>query len=61
MEMWRDAVVELAAIQNDCQSWLDSVPASLTGSATAEALQAVCALDLSELEITEPPRGRGRD
>jgi len=30
-------------------------------SATAEALRAICELDLSELQAIEPPRGFGRD
>ena len=30
-------------------------------SALAEALQAICELDLSELESVAPPRGFGRD
>ena len=30
-------------------------------SATAEALQAICDLDLTELEAIVPPRGFGRD
>jgi hypothetical protein len=43
------------------QAWLDTLPPTLEGSATAEALRAVCDLDLSELESVEPPRGFGRD
>jgi hypothetical protein len=35
--------------------------ASLAGSATADALRAICDLDLSELENAEPPRGFGQD
>lgn len=34
---------------------------NLQGSATAEALQAVCELDLSNLQEVAPPRGFGRD
>jgi hypothetical protein len=30
-------------------------------SATAEALQTICDLDLGELQAIEPPRGFGRD
>ncbi len=40
---------------------LDGLPASLHGSATAEALQAVADLDLEALAAIEPPRGYGRD
>jgi hypothetical protein len=34
---------------------------SLQGSATTEALQAICELDLTELQAINPPRGFGRD
>ena len=60
-QRWRDAVAELVELQQEYQSWLDSLPESMAGSATAEALQAVCEIDLSELESIEPPRGYGRD
>jgi len=60
-QRWRDAVAELVAIQTDCQAWLDSLPETLAHSVTAEALRAVCDLDLSDLEVVEPPRGYGRD
>ena len=43
------------------QDWLDSLPENLAEGSTAEALQAICELDLSELEGIEPPRGFGRD
>ena len=33
----------------------------LLRSATAEALRAICDLDLSELQAIVPPRGFGRD
>jgi hypothetical protein len=48
-------------IQADCQQWPDSLPDALRDSTTADALQAICALDLSELESVEPSRGFGRD
>jgi hypothetical protein len=54
-QRWREAVAELIELQGEYQAWL------LEGSATAEALRAVCDLDLSELESVEPPRGFGRD
>jgi hypothetical protein len=37
------------------------LPSSLQDSATAEALQAICELDLIDLQAIEPPRGFGRD
>ena len=49
------------ASQGDYQSWLDALPSSLADSATADALRAICDLDLSELQGIEPPRGFGRD
>jgi hypothetical protein len=54
-------VAELVSLQQDYQAWRDALPASLADSATAEALAAICELDLSELESVEPPRGYGRD
>jgi hypothetical protein len=60
-QRWRNAVAELVKLQGDYQAWLDSLPDNLADSAMAEALRAVCDLDLSELESAEPPRGFGRD
>jgi hypothetical protein len=60
-QRWRDAVGELAALQNECDAWLQSLPDSLQQSATAEALQAICDLDIVDLQAIEPPRGFGRD
>jgi hypothetical protein len=60
-QRWRDAVADLVEIQGGCQGWLDALPPSLTDSATADALRAICELDLSELDGVEPPRGFGRD
>ena len=56
-----DAVAEQVSLQEEYRAWLDTLPDSLTGSATADALRAICDLDLSELESVEPPRGFGRD
>jgi hypothetical protein len=58
---WRDAVAELAALQGQYAAWLEALPSSLQDSITAEALQAICDLDLAELQAIEPPRGFGRD
>jgi hypothetical protein len=60
-ERWRDGVAELVAVQRECENWLQALPNTLQEGATAEALQAICDLDLSELEAIEPPRGFGRD
>jgi hypothetical protein len=59
-QRWRDAVAELLELQADYQQWLDGLPESLADTHTADALQAVCDLDLSNLEL-DPPRGFGRD
>jgi hypothetical protein len=50
---WRDTVAALVDLQ--------AMPANLQDSAIAEALQAICDLDLGELQAIEPPRGFGRD
>ena len=58
---WSDGIAALAAAQERYAAWLESLPANLEDSATAEALRAICELDLSELQAIEPPRGFGRD
>jgi hypothetical protein len=58
---WQDAVAELTALQTHYAAWLDALPDSLHDTATAEALQAICDLDLTELQTIVPPRGFGRD
>ena len=60
-QRWRDAVTELLTLQLEYVAWLDGLPASLQGSAMAEALQAVADLDLNALAAIEPPHGCGRD
>ena len=59
-QRWRDAVAALLELQADYQQWLDALPESLADTPTADALRAVCDLDLSSLEV-DPPRGFGRD
>jgi len=60
-QRWRDAVAALLALQTEYAAWLDVLPNSLHGSATAEALQAIADLDLNALTDIEPPRGYGPD
>ena len=60
-QRWHAAVEELLELQEDYQAWLDSLPENLQEGSTAQALQAIRDLDLSELEAAEPPRGFGRD
>jgi hypothetical protein len=60
-QRWREAVAELVTLQAEYRDWLDTLPPSLEAGVTAEALRALCDLDLSDLESIEPPRGFGRD
>jgi len=60
-QRWRDAVAELVALQKEYDTWLQTLPDSLQQSATGEALQAICELDIGDLQAIEPPRGFGRD
>ena len=60
-QRWRDAVTQLTELQHQYAAWLEALPANLVDSATADALQAICDLDLAELQNIEPPRGFGRD
>jgi hypothetical protein len=48
-------------LQSQYVAWLEALPNSLQDSATAEALQAICELDVADLQAVEPPRGFGRD
>jgi hypothetical protein len=60
-QRWRDAVSELTTLQSQYAAWLDALPENLGDSTTAEALQAICDLDLTDLQAIVPPRGFGRD
>ncbi len=60
-QRWRDAVAELTTLQTQYAAWLEALPPTLHEGATAEALQAICELDLSDLQAIDPPRGFGRD
>ncbi len=60
-QRWRDAVAELLALQAEYIAWADALPKALRDTPTAEALQAIADLDLSDLADIEPPRGYGRD
>jgi len=59
VQRWCDTVAE--DLQDDYLAWLDALPQNMEDSATAEALRAICDLDLSELQSIVPPRGFGRD
>jgi hypothetical protein len=58
---WRDAIDALLAVQAECAAWSDALPDSLRDTATAQALQEIIDLDLSDLAAIQPPRGYGRD
>jgi hypothetical protein len=58
---WHEAVAELIRLQAEYEAWLGSMPETLQDTATAEALRAVCELDLNELHDIAPPKGFGRD
>jgi hypothetical protein len=58
---WHDAVAQLTELQQQYADWLEALPANLQESVLAEKLQAICDLDLSDLQAVEPPRGFGRD
>ena len=60
-QRWDDAVTELLALQAGYAAWADALPDALRETATAEALQAIVELDLTELADIKPPRGYGRD
>jgi hypothetical protein len=58
---WTDHVAGLVEAQLEYAAWLESLPDNLRDSPIADALQAICDLDLTELEAIIPPRGFGRD
>ena len=60
-QRWHDAVKELLDLQTAYADWLAILPDGLRGSRTAEALEAIVDLDLTDLAECEPPRGYGRD
>ena len=60
-QRWHDAVAELLSLQADYTVWAEALPDALRDTATAEALQTIVDLDLTELAGIDPPRGYGRD
>ena len=60
-QRWRDAVTELLALQGAYAAWLEALPDTLQGTATADALQVIADLDLDSLAAIDPPSGYGRD
>jgi hypothetical protein len=59
-QRWAEAVETLRELQRVYQEWLDNLPDSLQDSALAEKLEALCELDLEQLDV-DVPRGFGRD
>jgi hypothetical protein len=60
-QRWAEAVATLRALQEEYQCWLDNLPENLQDSPLAEKLQAICDLDLEDLESVDVPLGFGRD
>jgi hypothetical protein len=60
-QRWATAVATLVAVQEEYRGWFYNLPANLEGSQLAEKLEAICELDLEELQAIDPPRGYGRD
>ena len=56
---WTEYVNGLVEARIEIAAWLESLPDNLQDSVTAEALRAICDLDLSEFQATVPPRGFG--
>ena len=60
-QRWCDTVAALVDLQAEYIAWKDALPDNQRDSALAEALQAICDLDLGVLVAVEPPRGFGWD
>jgi hypothetical protein len=60
-QRWNDAVAELLTLQAEYTAWFDALPDGFRDTATADALQVIAELDLTELQTIIPPRGFGRD
>jgi hypothetical protein len=52
---WHDAVAQPMELQAHYTVWLEALPVNLQDGATADALRAVCDLDLTELQAVDPP------
>ncbi len=58
---WHTAAAELLALQAEYAAWADALPDALRDTATAQAIEAIVDLDLSDLADIEPLRGYGRE
>lgn len=54
LQRWTEAVETLQELQEQYHEWLQSLPAPLKESALAEKLRAICALDLTPLDVEVP-------
>jgi hypothetical protein len=61
IQRWHDTIAALMDLQVEYAGWLEALPDNQRDGVTADALQAIVDLDLSELQAIEPPRGFGRD
>lgn len=59
-QRWSDALNELRQLQEEYRECLENLPENLEGSVLHEKLEAICELDIDELDI-ELPLGFGRD
>ncbi len=59
-QRWADAVATLRVLQEEYQDWSDNLPENLQSTALAEKLEAVCEVDVDQLDI-DLPLGFGRD
>ncbi len=59
-QRWADAVETLHVLQEEYQDWLNNLPENLQSTALAEKLEAVCEVDVDQLDI-DLPLGFGRD
>jgi hypothetical protein len=53
-QRWTEAVETLQELQEQYHEWLQSLPAPLHNSELAQKLQAICALDLAQLDVELP-------
>src|SRR5262249_42764982 len=53
-QRWTEAVETLQESQEQYHDWLQSLPAPLHNSVLAKKLQAICALDLAQLDVEVP-------
>ncbi len=60
-QRWHDTVTQLVELQAQYAAWLEALPENLQDGTTADALRAICELDLTDLQAIDPPRGFGRD